>query len=262
MSVRGGQGASCKTARRSRAVPKSRYTCRMRGPHPDDRQLFDPRQAPALRQAAADLRFLLSRNYNKKSAIKLVGDHFQLRTRARQLLYRAVLAPDAAACIRAHQQRAADVAGQTLILDAYNVLITVETALAGGVVVACDDGCMRDVSETHGAYRHNVNTEPALALIAAAIAALSPAHIVCYLDAPMPCSAHLATLWQTHLGNRARTELVQCADAAVQAHVARQPHAIVATSDGVVLQRVRGFDLAGDIVRTRIPEAALFNVLV
>ena len=42
---------------------------------------------------------------------------------------------------------------QTLAVDGYNALITVESAMAGRVVLRGQDRCDRDLASVHGAYR-------------------------------------------------------------------------------------------------------------
>src|SRR5688500_3971235 len=54
-----------------------------RGPHPEDGRLFATDQLPALREATRDLSWLLSRDYASPSALKLVGDRYQLEARQR-----------------------------------------------------------------------------------------------------------------------------------------------------------------------------------
>ena len=54
-----------------------------RGPHPEDARLFAAALAPTLRQATADLGWLLSRGYPRESSLKLVGDRYALVSRQR-----------------------------------------------------------------------------------------------------------------------------------------------------------------------------------
>jgi hypothetical protein len=49
-----------------------------RGPHPEDERLFAADGLPILRQAVADLCWLLSRGYAPESSLKLVGDCYDL----------------------------------------------------------------------------------------------------------------------------------------------------------------------------------------
>ena len=57
-----------------------------RGPHPADQNLFGNEQLPRLRNAVADLSWLLTRGYAAKAAVKLVGDKNSLTERQRLAL--------------------------------------------------------------------------------------------------------------------------------------------------------------------------------
>ena len=48
--------------------------------------------------------------------------------------------------------------GAALWLDGYNVLTTIEAALAGGVILAARDGAYRDMASMHGSYRKVAET--------------------------------------------------------------------------------------------------------
>lgn len=61
-----------------------------RGPHPQEEQLFAPGQLPVLERSAGDLVWLLNRGYARESALKLVGDRYQLRARQRIAVSRCV----------------------------------------------------------------------------------------------------------------------------------------------------------------------------
>ena len=52
--------------------------------------------------------------------------------------------------------------GRPLWLDGYNVLTTIEAALAGGVILAARDGAYRDMASMHGSYRKVAETLPGL----------------------------------------------------------------------------------------------------
>ena len=57
-----------------------------RGPDPRDDDAFGPHAWPALRQAVAELSWLLERGYASTSALKLVGDRWSLTERQREFL--------------------------------------------------------------------------------------------------------------------------------------------------------------------------------
>ena len=60
-----------------------------RGPHPEDHRLFNASSLPSLRAATSDLSFLLGRSYAMGSALKVVGDRYQLTARQRGAVLRS-----------------------------------------------------------------------------------------------------------------------------------------------------------------------------
>lgn len=165
---------------------------RHRGRHPADEELFSMEAAPALRQAVAELSWLLSRGYAMNSAVKLVGDRHQLRERQRLAASRAACS-DAAREARAQQHLQAEALRcRTLMVDGFNLLVSLEAALSGGVLLRCRDGCLRDMSAVHGSYHAVVETDAALALAAARLAELHTSSVHWLLDKPVSNSGRLA----------------------------------------------------------------------
>src|SRR3954447_2491725 len=117
-----------------------------RGPHPDDAELFAPEAVPRLRSAVADLSWLLSRGYADPSAQKVVGDRYNLTQRQRTAVMRCACTDEAKARRLGNRAPSEAVRGGPLMLDGYNVLTTVEAALAGAVVIRGRDTALRDVA--------------------------------------------------------------------------------------------------------------------
>jgi hypothetical protein len=148
----------------------------------------------SLRQAAADFRYLLNRGYPRAASLALVGNRYDLPRAARQLLHRGVFADHAAKARRAKLRLLSTLAGLSLALDGHNVLITLESALKGRVLVAADDGFVRDVAQLSRAYRNSPATRQALTLLAAYFSRHHPGPLTILYDAPMKRSGELADL--------------------------------------------------------------------
>jgi hypothetical protein len=129
-----------------------------RGPHPEDALLFAPEALPALREATTDLCWLLTRGYPSGSALVLVGDRYQLAARQRVAVARAACSQSDRAGRAARQVAPEGMAGRPLLLDGYNVLTTVEAAMARGVILAARDGAYRDMASMHGSFRRVAET--------------------------------------------------------------------------------------------------------
>jgi hypothetical protein len=165
---------------------------RHRGAHPEDARLFDERWLAALRVATGELSWLLSRGYQPKSALKLVGDRHNLRERQRLAVARAACSDESRARRRESCVDDETVKGASLVVDGFNLVITLEAALSGGVLVVGRDGCVRDLSSVHGSYRAVEETERAVLLAGEVLAGFEPASALWLFDSPVSNSGRLA----------------------------------------------------------------------
>jgi hypothetical protein len=230
-----------------------------RGPHPEDGRLFAPEQWPLLGEAIDDLCWLLGRGYPPESARKLVGDRYNLFARQRTAVERCACAAATGGDRRRRELRAQQLAGRALWLDGYNVLITIEAALAGSVILVGRDGCYRDLASMHGSYRKVSETGPALELLGATILSLRVSHCRWLLDRPVSNSGRLKKViedlsaahgwpWQVELVANPDAELIACRE-------------IVASADSVILDRCQAwFNLAAETVRQFLPQAYTPNL--
>jgi len=198
-------------------------------------------------EAAKDLRYLLERGYHRESALRLIVDKHQLSTKQRLLLYRAVYDSSTAAKHKQKIVTADKIKDSKLAIDGYNVLITVESGLRGGLLVLCDDGFIRDISAVHGKYRIASTTEKALSLIIEAVREMKPAEASFFFDAQVSKSGELASHVRRTLKH---SGLSGSAYAVRQADVSAKDFGdIIATSDSVLISKARSvFDLAGEIL--------------
>ena len=207
-----------------------------RGAHPKDRKLFGNDQLPALRTAVDELSWLLTRDYTMKAALKLVGDRHLLIDRQR-------LAVSRASCSNQGKERRAVtrvgaevVSGEELIVDGFNLIITIEAALGGGLLMICRDGCIRDLSSVHGSYRSVDETDKAIRLIGNSLEVLRPKSVAWVLDRPISNSGRLAKRIRevaNQYGWNWSVEVVFNPDAEISAS-----DRIVISSDSHVLERV------------------------
>ena len=125
------------------------------------------------------------------SALQLVGDRYQLAVRQRAAVARCACSDASRVQRKARQVDADRLTGQTLSLDGYNVLTTVEVALVGGVVLSACDRTYRDIAGMHGTYRKVAETLPALELLGRMTAVYGVAMWIWYLDRPVSNSGRL-----------------------------------------------------------------------
>lgn len=225
-----------------------------RGATSRDAKDFSPKALIRLGEAAPDLRWLLARGYGMREGLQLVGNHFKLTQRQRQLLYRCVSKGDAAARRRARIVPPEAMAGQCVLVDGYNCLITTEVFLAGGVVLLTDDGVLRDALGVFGSYRFSEHTERALAALTDVLTANRPGQLDVYLDGRMRFARIVQERWQERVaeaGMPASVHSVPSADRALRENVAG---AILASGDRLNMDAAeRVVDLPGAVAR-RLPD--------
>jgi hypothetical protein len=227
-----------------------------RGPNPRDAEAFAPEMLPRLHAACVDLCWLLTRGYAEKSAGTLVGDRYALTERQRIAVRRCSCSDEQ---LHDRQRRQVtdptQLAGAVLELDGYNVLTTVEAALAGGVILIGRDGSYRDMASMHGNFKKVAETSKAIALIGQTLTRYSLKSALWYLDAPVSNSARLKQLlleiatahhwpWQVELvPDPDRILAVSCA--------------VAASADSAILDRAsRWFSLAREVVEEHVPLVA------
>jgi hypothetical protein len=230
-----------------------------RGPAPQDERLFAARQLPALRAATDDLCWLLDRGYASRSAVELVGNRYSLTARQRMAISRCACSQEDARHRRQLCVEPAQLAGQELWLDGYNVLTILESALAGGIVLLCRDGCCRDIAGIHRRYRKVNETIPVLRLIGEFASATGVSCCRWWLDKPVSNSGRLKALIldvAQGAGWKMDVELTFSPD-----HVLSHTEHIIATSDGIVLDRCQHWvNLARLIIAEKIPQARLLEL--
>lgn len=237
-------------------MPDSR---RHRSAAPPDRALFARERLAALREAVAHFSWLLSHGYGEVSALKIVGDRFDLASRAREAVLRSSCADDARAVRREKEVDETQLGGEKLWIDGYNVLTTVESALGGGVILAARDGCLRDLASVHGTWRKVEETVPAIELCGAFLERQGLSEITWVFDKPVSNSARLKQLlartaemrgweWELALSPNADKTLIESG-------------AVVASADRVVLERcARWFNLARSVVTAHAPSAWILHL--
>ena len=215
---------------------------RHRGPHPGDETLFADERLCELRTATSELSWLLSRGYASNAALALVGDRYQLRSRQRRAVLRCACAAAGVETRQARRVEVAQLEGRDVAVDGFNVLITIEAALSGGVVLVGLDGTYRDLSSVHGTYRTVEETPRALELLGPPLAAASNSGRLAQL-ARETAEAH-GWPWSV--------ELVDSPDAVL----CKLSEAVVATSDGPLIDRCADWiDLPRWVIETAAPSA-------
>lgn len=230
-----------------------------RGAHPEDARLFADSQLPELRRAVDEYSWLLSRGYADESSLKLVGDRHDLTARQRLAVWRSACSDQALASRTKRLTPLLACASERLGTDGYNLLITIESALSGGVALIGRDGALRDLASIHGTYRKVEETRPAVELIVDFLGEAGAGSVDWFLDRPVSNSGRLKALIADILeerGARWNIELPDNPDT-----VLAEWSGPVITSDSWVLDRCeRWVNLAGELITSRLPQAWLVDL--
>ena len=230
-----------------------------RGQHPKDEALFTGEEVSKLERGLEDLCWLLTRKYPERAALKLVGDRFRFQKRQRKALSRCACALQDASTRRRTALLPAEVRGQTLSIDGFNLLITVESALSDGFIFEGVDGCYRDLASIHGSYKRVEETEKAIRIVGEELSHLEVRSVKWLLDRPVSNSGRLLTTlyeigsvrhwdWNVELVDDPDQVLVKADD-------------IVVTSDSYILNQVpRWFNLGRYIIDRCLDRARILRL--
>jgi hypothetical protein len=202
---------------------------------------------------------LLTKGYAATSALKLVGDRFSLTQRQRLAVMRSSCSDQQRQSRWQRRVPGEALAGQAIAIDGYNLLITIEAALSGGLIFQGRDGCFRDLASIHGTYRKVEETVPAVKLIGEFLAEIRVAEALWLLDSPVSNSGRLKTLigqlaHENHWPWEIRLTI------SPDAELSRMDTTVV-SSDSVILDAcARWANLAAAIIARRLPSAGVIDL--
>jgi hypothetical protein len=124
-----------------------------RGFVPEDRRNFSKSALPVLQAASSDVCHLLNRGYSLSPTLTFVANHYQLSVRQRLAIMRSVCSTEQ------REQRTrkivdpAALKGQTVWIDGFNQIITLEVMACRSPLFLGMDGAVRDLAALRGTYR-------------------------------------------------------------------------------------------------------------
>ncbi len=162
-----------------------------RGVDPQDDRWFSKEAVLKLQKAQEEVEWLLNRKYKINGVMDLVGGHYQFSARQRQALKRST------SSVYEYEKRKSNMLPYsaakdgTIYIDGFNLIITLEVALSGGILLLANDGSIRDIAGLQGSYRIIDKTDKALELIGKSFSELKVPHVKFFLDAPVSNSGRL-----------------------------------------------------------------------
>ena len=206
-------------------------------------------QEDNFKYARKDYLYMLEKNYPQKGIIKLIGDRYALSGTERTMLYRGITTSEN--CLNRKKKHALvrEVKGNALIVDGYNVMITIGSYLNGNTVFISNDNFLRDAAEMHGKVFRKVMMDKVLGLLLDDLDYLKISDCIIYFDKPVSKSGELAA--------KVNAEMIKT-DIRGYAQTANSPdfmlkHAdegFIATSDSSIIDKspVKTFDLARHVI--------------
>ncbi|MEM1622717.1 MAG: DUF434 domain-containing protein [Sulfolobales archaeon] len=203
-------------------------------------------------EAARDYRYLLNRGFPQKASLDFISANYNLTAVERSLLLRCVhRAADSEAVKKKVVHSVRDL---ELVVDGYNVILTVTSAIEGLPLFLCDDGFVRDLRSSYVKNFETPAVKEAMRYVARAISALGTRSSLVVLDKNVSWSAKHAELIRRSFG--INVAMAAKADIAVIGS-----GKVVSSSDFVILLRSeKVYDLAQFVIRNFLPEAEIIEL--
>jgi hypothetical protein len=187
-----------------------------------------------LLKPSRDIRSILRWGYPKFTTIRFVADHCQLSIEERHILTRVIIPPEKVTC--------ADIEERDILLDGYNVILSIDSLLKNEPMWFCDDGYIRDTRYYFSKANQAEDIEEALDEVLKFLSETHPKSVTFILDAQISRSGELAgflrrKMKEERISGEARTS--KTADFELKA-AGKNPEnsLIVATSDGIIIDSV------------------------
>jgi hypothetical protein len=193
------------------------------------------------RDSVQDLVWMLERGYPKKPAIEAVGNRYRLNHNERMILYRGVFDLKTAERRRKKIIDPFKSPAGKLLIDGYNVFITIFSYLKGMCVFRAFDGYVRDVSEVFGSVRITDQMKRSIDALVSFMEDLTGKTEVCILlDKPKKeheDSINLLSIIETktqYIHQSVDVRMVKSVDSEISKRA--EPSTAVATSDTRIIE--------------------------
>lgn len=232
---------------------------RNRGKHPNDDKYFGKKWLPIFKEAVDDYSFLLTRGYATNSALQIVGNRYKLNTRQRQAITRISANADSITTRKSNLCFLKNLKNQIVLIDGFNLLILLESAMSGAYIFKGRDGTYRDISSVHGTYKRVQHTEAGILLVGKILQKQKVKSVKWLLDKPVSNSGRLKSmLLEIAKDNDFNwdVELLFNPDKALA-----ESKNIVVSSDGWILDRAeKWFNLGKYLIEKHLKDVNIFEV--
>ena len=207
-----------------------------------------------------DLNELLTKGYPINASLSLIANHHRLNKRQRKSLSRACAGKEQLNEILGNEIKPNEAIGKTLLIDGFNLLILIESALSKAYVFECADGSFRDLSGVHGSYKRVSKTGEALGLIGEAVSEMQLAKVIWVLDKPVSNSGRLKGIiddLSTEKGYNWEVILDYNPDRYIA-----EANEIAVSADSWIIARSKWLNLAKILLEEEIKDAEIFRFIV
>lgn len=228
-----------------------------RGFVPSDERDFGNNSQEKLEKAAEEVYFLLNRGFPVTSTTRFIGDHYLLSERQRLALARTVSPSNSISSRKSRE--VTDIAGETIYIDGFNVIIGLEIAFSKSMLFRCMDGTIRDLAGLHGTYRLIPETDMAIKSLLAALESLNVKKAVIYLDKPVSNSGRLKQRIFEH-AEKVSFELEVLIEDPVDNLLKSKP--LIASGDAIILDECdKWFNLADYVIKDSIGDYPYIDIV-
>lgn len=181
----------------------------------NDKRWFSEKELLNLRKAHEEIKWLLDRDYKLETIINLVSGRYQFSTRQRDALKRATCGTKNEILRKSKELSINELKNKTLNIDGFNLIISLEVALSGGVLIVGNDGLIRDLAGLRGTYKLIDKTDISIEYLFEFLEQKEVKAINIYLDSPVSNSGNLKIRILEHSNKykiKTNVELVNNAD--------------------------------------------------
>ncbi len=153
-----------------------------------------------LQKASEDMKYLLDRGYSRNASLNLTVNRYHLDMGERNYLRRYVFSENE---IRVHKSKlipVREINGEKVVVDGFNVLITVEAVLKNRDLVEGMDCILRDTSRVFSSYRFGSETKTALGKLMDLFMEYGPEEVFFIFDSQISRSGELSSYVRKKMG--------------------------------------------------------------
>lgn len=162
-----------------------------RGYVSEDVSNFSSASLEILRLASKHVFYLINEGYGLKQSVTFVGNHFLLSNRQRLAIMRSVAAQSHIQERKQKEIQYDHLRGNTVWIDGFNQIITLEVLFSHSILLQCMDGTIRDLAGLHGTYRLIKETDTAIDTLFSILQEIGVRKVNILLDEPVSNSGRL-----------------------------------------------------------------------